>query len=104
MSPSQLSIFRSRTGIMIDRTYLTIKGLWFEHQPDIANIFAVNTAVWRGFEITNGRYDATHIHLILFNAADQEIVMDISVGTSSIVRLRQADINGIIKTLRPISN
>ena len=95
-APSQLSPFRSRKEFARTWILLEIKGLWFEHNSDVPEIFSFETKSYRGFETRYGNY-RTELHFF-DKAKDQAFLINISSDTRSPVRLTQPEINRVIQS------
>jgi hypothetical protein len=96
-APSQLSPFRSHKEFARTRVLLEIKGLWFEHNPDVPDVFSFATNGYRGFEINGTSREGQNIVLELFDRSDQHWFTINVVGRGA--RLTQSEINRIIDSL-----
>jgi hypothetical protein len=102
MIPSRLSPFRSHRDFARDQEYLEVKGLFLEHSGAV-DIFSVQTQMGKGFEISGLSYNRK-ASIILFDAADRELQIQISKGHDSQSKLEQADINRVIQSFAPASS
>lgn len=96
--PSQLSPFRSHKEFARALILLEIKGLWFEHNTAVPDIFSIQTKGFRGFEIRGLSHDWQMVSLNLFDSADHWLTISVEGDARAGVRMTQSDINCIIQS------
>jgi hypothetical protein len=97
-TPSQLSPLRFRREFVRTRVLLEIKGLWFEHNTAVPDIFSFETKDYRGFEISDLSSDRQIVELNLFDREDHWFTVNISCDARSGVKLTQPEINRVIQS------
>jgi hypothetical protein len=100
-TPSQWSPFRSRKGFARVRLLLEIKGLLFEHNEVVPDIFSFETKSYRGFEISGLSHDWQDVMLNLFDLTDHWFQISILGDARSGVRITQSEINRLIQSFGP---
>jgi len=103
-TPSQWSLFRSRTSFARVRTLLEMKGLWFEHNPSAPDILSFDTSAFRGFEISGLSQGWQYVELNCFDNTDRWLKITIEVNDQSGVILSQPEVNRVITTLGPLKS
>lgn len=103
-APSQLSPFLSHRKFRRIRTLLEIKGLMFEHNPYIPDIFSFQTKHYRGFELSGLSRGSQDLVLDIFDQTDHWFLITMDGGIGSDAKLTQADANRIIDSFRPVAS
>ncbi len=95
-TPSQLSPFLSHREFARTRVLLEIKGLWFEHTPEVPDIFSFATKEYRGFQINTASEEGQTVVLELFDRTDRYWFTMRIVGRGAM--LTQPEINRLINS------
>jgi len=96
--PSQWTALRSRKEFARVRGLLEIKGLWFEHNAAVPDIYSFKTAGFQGFEVSGLSHDWQQVELNLFDSTDHWFRISIFGYARSGVRLTQSEINRIMQS------
>lgn len=102
--PSQWSPLLSHREFARVRILLEIKGLWFEHNAAVPDIFSFETKSYRGFEFSGLSHDWQDVDLNLFDPTDHSFHVSILGYAGSGVRLTQSEINRIIQSFGPAAS
>lgn len=100
-TPSQLSPFLSHREFTRIRTMLEIKGLMFEHNPAVLDIFSFQTKNYCGFEYSSLSRGGQEIDLNMFDQAGRWFRIGIHGSTRPEAKLTQAEANRAIYSLGP---
>lgn len=100
-APSQLSPFLSHREYRRIRTMLEIKGLMFEHNRYIPDIFSFQTKDYRGFEFSGLSRGWQEVNLSIFDKTDRWFRIGIYGSAGSEAKLTQADANRVIYSFGP---
>jgi hypothetical protein len=104
-TPLQLSPFQSHREFARTQVLLEIKGLWFEHSPEVPEIFSFATFAtkdYRGFEINGLSEEGQKVALELFDRTDRHWFTISIVGRGAI--LTQPEINRLINSFSTTSS
>jgi hypothetical protein len=96
MTPSGLWPIRSHENFARDFERWERKGALLEHSG-ATDIFNIETGPYKGFEISGISYNG-RVSIILFDAADREFQIEISLRHGSPTNLTQPEINRLIQS------
>lgn len=100
-TPSQLSPFLSHREFTRIRTMLEIKGLMFEHNPAVLDIFSFQTKNYCAFEYSSLSRGGQEIDLNMFDQAGRWFRIGIHGSTRPEAKLTQAEANRVIYSFGP---